>query len=124
MVERAGNQSVLSWFLQRISGLFLAFFLITHLNVHHLFHDITTEGIIDFSSVQTNLASSVWWQVYYFLFVPLIAFHAMNGLWAILADYRPSGGPAIILKTLFWVVGFVLTAVGALTLINLFGGGQ
>jgi succinate dehydrogenase hydrophobic anchor subunit len=124
MVERAGNQSVLSWFLQRISGLFLAFFLITHLNVHHLFHDITTEGIIDFSSVQTNLASSVWWQVYYFLFVPLIAFHAMNGLWAILADYRPSGGLAIVFKALFWVVGFVLTAVGALTLINLFGGGQ
>ena len=124
MVEKAGNQSVLSWFLQRISGLFLAFFLITHLNVHHLFHDITTEGIIDFSSVQANLASSVWWQVYYFLFVPLIAFHAMNGIWAIIADYRPSGGLAMTLKILFWVVGFVLTAVGALTLINLFGGGQ
>ena len=124
MVERAGNQSVLSWFLQRISGLFLAFFLITHLNVHHLFHDINTEGIIDFASVQANLTSSVWWQVYYFLFVPLIAFHAMNGIWAIIADYRPSGRLAMTLKILFWVVGFILTAVGALTLINLFGGGQ
>ena len=124
MVEKAQSQSIISWFLQRISGLFLAFFLITHLNVQHLFHNIATEGIIDFSSVQANLTSSVWWQIYYFLFVPMIAFHAMNGLWAIIADYRPSGGAAIILKAVFWILGFALTAVGALTPINLFGGGQ
>jgi succinate dehydrogenase hydrophobic anchor subunit len=124
MIERAKNQSVLSWLVQRISGLFLAFFLVTHLNIHHLFHDITTEGIIDFSSVQANLASSVWWKIYYFLFVPFVVFHALNGLWAILADYRPSGSLAVVLKALFWVVGLALTFVGALTLINLFGGGQ
>lgn len=124
MTERANSQSVLSWFMQRLSGLFLAFFLITHLNVHHLFHDITSEGIISFASVQANLSSSIWWQIYYLLFVPLVVYHALNGLWAIIADYRPTGGMAIFLKTMFWVLGLALTVVGALTLVNLFGGGQ
>ena len=123
MTDKVSGQSTLSWFLQRISGILLAFFLITHLNVHHLFHDITTSGLLNFESVRSNLASSFWWQVYYLLFVPFVVFHALNGIWAIIADYRPSGSGATIIKALFWIVGLVLIVVGAMTLINLFEGG-
>ncbi len=123
MTDKASGQGTLGWFLQRISGIFLAFFLITHLNVHHLFHDITTSGLINFGSVQENLSSSFWWQVFYFLFVPFVVFHALNGIWAIIADYRPSGNAAIFLRAIFWIVGLVLIVIGAMTLINLFGGG-
>ena len=120
MAERVSNQSLWTWLLQRISGLFLAFFLVTHLNVHHLFHDITTAGIINFSLVRENLASSGWWQVYYFLFVPFVVFHALNGLWGIIADYRVSGQATVLLKVLFWIVGLFLIVIAALTLRNLF----
>jgi succinate dehydrogenase hydrophobic anchor subunit len=120
MAEKVSNQSLWTWLFQRLSGLFLAFFLVTHLNVHHLFHDITEVGIINFAAVQSNLASSVWWQVYYILFIPFVVFHALNGLWAIMADYRVSPGMTVFLKTLFWIVGIILIVVGTLTLINLF----
>jgi len=120
MAERVSSQSALTWFLQRISGILLAFFLITHLNVHHLFHNITTEGIINFNSVRENLSSSVWWQVYYIVFVPFIVFHALNGLWQIMADFRLSHGATVFMKTIFWLLGIVLIVVGTMTLTNLF----
>jgi len=120
MAERVSNKSLITWFLQRISGLFLGFFLITHLNVHHLFHDISSHGIIDFESVHANLSSSAWWKVYYFLFVPLIVFHGLNGLWQIIADLRLSPGAATIIKILLWLLGIILVVTATLTLNNLF----
>ncbi len=120
MDAKLSNQSVLTWFLQRITGLFLGFFLITHINVHHLFHDITTQGLISFESVSENLTSSVFWQIYYFLFVPMVVYHAINGIWQIIADFRPSGSAAILIKALLWILGIVLIVIGALTLNNLF----
>jgi len=120
MTERVSNQSVLTWFLQRISGVLLAFFLITHLNVHHLFHDITMHGIINFESVRDNLASSAWWRIYYIVFVPFVVFHALNGFWQILADFRLSNGASIFMKAIFWILGIVLIVLAIMTMINLF----
>ena len=123
MAERVSNQSALTWFLQRITGILLAFFLVTHLNVHHLFHDITLEGIINFSEVMENLQSSLWWKIYYIVFVPFVVFHALNGLWQIIADFRLKSGAAILVKALFWILGIILIVVAIMTLSNLFGGG-
>lgn len=120
MDAKHSNQTVLTWFMQRITGLFLGFFLLTHINVHHLFHDITTQGLISFESVSENLASSVFWKIYYFLFVPMVVYHAINGIWQIIADFRPSGGAAILIKSLLWILGIVLIVIGATTLNNLF----
>ena len=121
MAEKVPGQSVYAWFFQRISGLFLAFFLVTHLNVHHLFHDITKHGIINFNSVSENLASnSIFWKVFYFLFIPFVVFHAMNGLWQIVADFRPSGGTSPPIKILLWLLGIALVVIGAMTLNNFF----
>jgi succinate dehydrogenase hydrophobic anchor subunit len=117
MAEKVSNQSLLTWFLQRLSGLFLAFFLFTHINVHHFLHQ---EGLIDFATVNARLSGSFWWKLYYLLFVPFCVFHALNGLWAVLADYRPSGGLSAFGKVVFWVVGIILIVVGTMTLTNLF----
>ena len=120
MAARTSSQSLWTWMFQRLSGLFLGFFLVTHLNVHHLFHDITTSGLISFEAVQTNLASSGFWKVYYFLFVPFVVFHALNGLWAIIADYRMSPTLSIMIKSLFWIFATALIITGFFTLKNLF----
>ncbi len=120
MPQKAASQSLVPWLLQRITGLFLAFFLVTHLNVHHLFHDITVEGIISFALVQERLTASFWWQVYYFLFVPMVVYHALNGIWEIIADFRVSTGWSFLFKAMFWILGIVLIVVAAITLSNLF----
>jgi len=120
MAEKVSNQSLWTWMFQRISGLFLAFFLVTHINVHHLFHDFSAHGIINFESVRANLASSGLWKLYYFLFVPIIAFHALNGLWAIIADYRIPGSLGIVIKVLFWIIAIILIVTAYFTLQNLF----
>jgi succinate dehydrogenase hydrophobic anchor subunit len=120
MAEKVSNQSLLTWFLQRFSGLFLAIFLFTHIDVHHFLH---RQGLINFAEVNERLAGSVGWKIFYIFFVPFCVFHALNGIWAILADYRPSGGFSASTKVVFWVVGLILTAIGALTLVNLFAVG-
>jgi len=118
MAEKVSNQSLLTWFLQRLSGLFLAFFLFTHIDVNHFLH----QGMINFGVVSERLSGSFGWKLYYFLFVPFCIFHALNGIWAILADYRPSGGFSVFTKAVFWILGLILTIIGALTLTNLFSG--
>jgi succinate dehydrogenase hydrophobic anchor subunit len=120
MAEKVSNQSLLTWLLQRLSGIFLAFFLFTHIDVQHFLH---RKGLIDFAEVNARLAGSIWWKIYYIFFVPFCVFHAMNGIWAILQDYRPSGGFTVATKLVFWIIGIILCVVGAMTLNNLFAVG-
>lgn len=114
------TQSAVGWFLQRITGLLLAFFLFTHINVQHF---AIGDRIIDFSLVHTRLAShSLWWTIYYLLFLPSCIFHALNGLWAIFQDYRPRRAFSLSLLWGFWIIGIVATVVGTKTLVVMFRG--
>jgi len=111
------SRSTLTWFLQRITGLLLVVFLFTHMNINHL---SLGERIIDFSLVNSRLAGSFGWKIFYIMFVPACAFHAMNGLWGILIDYRPSAMIRNVSQAALWLIGLALTYIGADTLINLF----
>jgi succinate dehydrogenase/fumarate reductase cytochrome b subunit len=95
----------------------LAVFLFTHMNINHL---TLGSNIIDFSLVNTRLAGSLGWKIFYIMFVPCCAFHAMNGLWGILIDYRPSEMVRRASMAALWLIGLGLTYIGADTLINLF----
>jgi succinate dehydrogenase hydrophobic anchor subunit len=106
-----------TWLLQRITGLVLVAFLFTHISVNHLF---LGERIIDFSLVNERLAGSTGWRAFYILFVPSCVFHAMNGLWGILADHRPADTLRGLALAVLWLVGLALTYIGADTLIHLF----
>jgi len=117
MSEYSSSRSTMTWLLQRISAIMLVVFLFTHMNVNHL---SLGERIIDFSLVNARLSGSLVWKVFYILFVPCCVFHAMNGLWGIIADYRPSDMVRRVAIALLWLVGLALTYFGADTLINLF----
>jgi len=98
MPTHISTRSTFTWLAQRISALFLVFFLFTHINFNHLIKWQTGEhgwrGLIEFGFVQARLTSgSIFWSIFYFLFIPICVFHALNGLWGILADYRP--GPRL-----------------------------
>lgn len=111
------NRGTLTWLLQRISGLFLVVFLFTHMNINHL---TLGERLIDFTLVNERLAGSTGWKIFYILFVPCAAFHAANGLWGIIADYRPSDSVRRVALGALFLMGLALTYFGADTLIHLF----
>jgi len=119
-LPQTSTHHAITWFLQRIFGIFLAFFLLTHINFHHLLHDIGTQGIIDFEYVTENLHGSFWWKIYYILFVPIVLFHGLNGIWQIIVDFRPNPSYAAFIKLMLWAAGMVLVMIALLTLLKLF----
>lgn len=125
MQANLSTKSTFTWLAQRISALFLVYFLFTHIDFNHLIawtaDDYGWTGLINFSFVQARLQDgSVFWKVFYFLFVPICVFHAMNGLWGIVADYRPSDRLAKFLQAVLVLIGLALVYFGVATLFNLF----
>ena len=117
MTEKRTTRGVYGWFLQRITGLFLAFFLIVHLNVMH-FSEGSLE--IDFASVTARLQSSPFWAAFYILFIPSVVFHGLNGIWGIYMDYRPGLRAKKSVLFILWLLGIALTMYGTWGLISLF----
>ena len=112
MDERVSSGGAYGWFLQRITGLFLAFFLIMHLKVLHL----TSEWHLDFKVVTDRLQASGWWGIFYILFVPIAVFHGFNGAWGVIEDYRPGKASGNGIKAFLWVVGILLCIYGYLAI--------
>jgi succinate dehydrogenase hydrophobic anchor subunit len=126
MQEKISTKSTFTWLAQRISALFLVIFLFTHVNFNHLIDWQAGEhgwrGLIDFMFVRERLLSgTLFWKVFYFSFIPICVFHAVNGLWGIIADYRPSGRVAIFLQAVLMLIALALIYFGLSTIFNLFG---
>ena len=101
-------RGAVGWFLQRVTGLFLAVFLIIHLQVLHY----TDQWRLNFDVITTRLESSNWWVVFYIIFIPACLFHALNGTWGIIHDYRPNPGTQTGLKLVLWVIGLAFCVYG------------
>jgi len=107
MNQKPGKGSAYGWLLQRITGIFLAFFLILHFQVLHF----TARWKIDFDLVTQRLESTGW-VIFYLIFVPAGLFHAFNGAWQVIHDYRPKSGTQKAVKSLLWILGIALSAYG------------
>jgi succinate dehydrogenase hydrophobic membrane anchor protein len=107
MNEKISKSSAYGWLLQRITGIFLAFFLILHFQVLHF----TKEWKLDFSVV-TQRMNSTGWVIFYCIFVPVGLFHAFNGVWQVIHDYRPKAGTQAAVKTLLWILGIAISVWG------------
>jgi succinate dehydrogenase/fumarate reductase cytochrome b subunit len=119
MAQSITARSALFWLFQRITGAFLAVFLFTHVKVLHWDFDFTQQGLIDFAYVIDRLQGSAGWLVFYFLFIISALFHGLNGLWAIVLDFRPARGSQLIWLTVLWLLG-ILTAYYALQTLGTF----
>lgn len=117
------SRSPLFWLLQRVSGAFLAVFLFTHVKVLHWDFDFSTQGFIDFTYVIDRLSGSVGWSVFYFLFILSALFHGLNGLWAVILDFRPSNGMQKAWLTILWIIGIGMAIYGLKTLSVFYKGG-
>ncbi|MFQ6003364.1 MAG: hypothetical protein ACE5KJ_06415 [Candidatus Zixiibacteriota bacterium] len=107
MNQKLRKGSVYGWFFQRLTGIFLGFFLILHFQVLHF----TKDWKIDFSLVSHRLEST-WWVIFYLIFVPAGLFHAFNGAWQVIGDYRPKVGIQKTVKTLLWILGVAISVYG------------
>jgi succinate dehydrogenase / fumarate reductase membrane anchor subunit len=112
MNQKTSSATAYSWFIQRITGILLAFFVIVHLNVLHF----GEKWLIDFNFVSQRLQSSAWWVLFYLFFVPVVLFHGLNGLWGVIQDYRPNPGAEKAVKTVLWILGIVATIYGYLAM--------
>lgn len=106
------NRGLLGWFFQRITAAVLAVGLIVHfLALHFLI-----ERPVTMDKVAERLGTPGWIAFDAVLLVACL-FHALNGLYAILADFRPARAVAGTVRWAFWVVGIAATVVGVANLI-------
>jgi len=76
------NTAFWSWFLQRITAIFLALGLVVHFVVLHFF----VQRPLTFEKVRARL-SSPGWVIFDILLLAVAIYHALNGIWAIILDY-------------------------------------
>jgi succinate dehydrogenase / fumarate reductase membrane anchor subunit len=119
MNQSIAARSAFFWLFQRVTGLFLAVFLFIHVKVLHWDFDFTTQGLLDFSFVIGRLQGNIGWLIFYFLFIISALFHGLNGLWAIILDFRPSRSVQLVWLTVLWAVG-ILTAYYSITTLSAF----
>jgi succinate dehydrogenase hydrophobic membrane anchor protein len=112
MAEKLTKWAAWGWFLQRITAILLGFFLIVHTQVLHF----TPNWKLDFNVVTQRIQSSSLWVIFYGLFVPIGLFHALNGVWQVLHDYRPNPGLAKSVKVFFWIIGLAVSVWGLVVL--------
>ncbi len=97
------QQGLWSWFLQRITGLYLAFGMAVHVIVLPLGKETIT-----FDSISARLQHAGWF-VFDLLLLVACVFHGFNGLWSIFADFNPPQqlrrgiGWGLVLFSLVWI---------------------
>ena len=106
-----------SWVLQRISGLFLAYGLAVHLWAVH----VVDSGRLSWDVVTMRLQDGSSWSVYYALFVPAVVLHALNGVWGIVLDFDPPRRLRPTLGAVFWLGGLALMVYGYMGIRPLLG---
>ena len=97
---------------QRLSGLFLAFFLCLHVVLLHFLR----EGAIDARSVIERLMASSLMVAFYAAFVVIVVFHGLNGFWGIALDYAPKDGLRRGIKWTLVIVGTIGVLYGLFVL--------
>ena len=107
-----GGRGFWPWVGQRLSGLFLAFFLCLHVVLLHFLRD----GAIDAEGVMERLMASPLMVAFYAAFVVVVVFHGLNGFWGIALDYAPKYGLRRGIKWTLVIVGTIGVLYGLFVL--------
>ncbi|TDI60132.1 MAG: hypothetical protein E2O94_02145 [Alphaproteobacteria bacterium] len=107
-----GGRGFWPWVGQRLSGLFLAFFLGLHVVLLHFLRD----GAIDAEGVMERLMASPLMVTFYAAFVVIVVFHGLNGFWGIALDYAPKDGLRRGIKWTLVIVGTIGVLYGLFVL--------
>ena len=104
-----------NWYMQRITGVLLAIWLIVHFLVIHFSHLRATGKQINFNWVHQRLQSG-WWQAFYGIFGVLVIYHGLYGIYNIFADYDMKPGTRKALVWTLWIIGIAAVVFGWMAL--------
>jgi succinate dehydrogenase cytochrome b556 subunit len=104
---RKETLEIWSWFLQRVSAVFLVIGLLVHFWVLHYIN--IDEKPITFSIVQQRLQSPLW-IAFDSLLLLAVVYHALNGIWSIFLDWNPR-------KSIRKILGWSLSVVGVVSFV-------
>jgi succinate dehydrogenase / fumarate reductase membrane anchor subunit len=103
-----------AWMFMRVSGVVLLFLALGHLLIMHVINNVDN---IDFQFVSRRYATP-FWRTYDLVMLWLALIHGLNGIRTLVADYvRPKGWQVATLASLY-VFGFILLALGSLTILT------
>ncbi len=97
------------WVFMRVSGILLLFLAVGHDLIMH----VAGNGIdrVDFGFVALRWQSP-FWRTWDWLLLSLDLVHGINGLRVITLDYVRRAGARVAVNWFFYIVGFVLFALG------------
>ncbi len=109
-----GSGGALSWFLQRVSGVFL----IVLLFIHTIFAHYYPGGDINFEKVVTRFSNPSW-KFFDVIFLLFVLYHGANGMWILIQDYIENSGFRLFLLGVLICLVVSLFIIGLTTIISL-----
>jgi len=104
-----------SWLFQRITAVYIFIGVVVHFLVVHYYLSVKTE-LID-----TLLAriTSLGWQIFDLTLLSAVAYHALNGVYAVICDLGISVRARRGWMLFFWLCGIAITILGFLILVRI-----
>lgn len=113
MAERVSSDSGhYGWFLQRLTGFVLLFFLVAHFWYNHF----ASGGAYTYQGV-VNKLSSPFGKTMEMTFLVVSLYHGLNGIWMLVEDYIQPRWARQSLMALLLISGFFLFSMGIITII-------
>jgi succinate dehydrogenase / fumarate reductase membrane anchor subunit len=103
-----------AWMFMRVSGVVLLFLALLHLFIMHVINNVDK---IDFLFVARRYATP-FWRTYDLVMLWLALIHGLNGVRTLVGDYVPSKGWQVATLASLYVFGFILLALGSLTIVG------
>ncbi len=104
-----GGFEAKAWFFMRLSGVVLLGLAVFHL---YWMHFVIGVENIDFLTIVGRWANPLW-RIYDLALLAFALAHGVNGLRYVLEDYVRRPGRRLVVKSIVYVVSFLLLAAGA-----------
>jgi succinate dehydrogenase / fumarate reductase membrane anchor subunit len=105
----ASNLELYSWFFMRVSAIVMFVLVGFHLIYMHL---VAGVDVINFAWVAQRWESP-FWRLYDFFMLSFAWLHCTNGVRIVMDDYVHHRGVRVLLKSILYVVVFIVLVLGA-----------
>jgi len=101
------RRGVWSWILQRVSAVFIVVGIIVHYIVVHY----GIERPVNFAKVYSRLTHPAW-IIFDTLLLLAVIYHALNGVFALFADFGVRNRARVAIVWVLWVIGIITFLAG------------
>lgn len=111
--RNTGRGGAMTWFLQRITGLFIIIMVLLHIYMNHF----TGTGWVTYEAVKARLGHPLW-KCFDMAFLTFALYHGLAGAWAVAADYVENHGWRLFIFSALILLGGVLGCLGTITILG------